>query len=127
MDFREYEVINEGRELVIVGTIRDPVTWEFSIRLCQDDISGMAKLILCGRVIRFVLSTLFKRKSTVDHHWTDEYSEHLAKGKEFSIDAKQKATDRVAAYKEAKAKEAEEAAAAMAAEVVAAGSVAGKA
>ncbi len=100
MDFREYEVIREGRELVIVGTIRDPVTWEFSIRMCEDDISGMSKLILCKTVIRFVLRTLFQRKSKVDHHWTGELPEHLTKGKEFSIDAKQKAADRVQTYRE---------------------------
>ncbi len=100
MDFREYEVVREGRELVIVGTIRDPVTWEFSIRMCEDDISGMSKLILCKTVIRFVLRTLFQRKSKVDHHWTGELPEHLAKGKEFSIEAKQKAVDRVQTYRE---------------------------
>ncbi len=99
MDFREYEAIREGDEIVVVGTIRDPVTWDFAIRLCEDDIPGMTKLILCRSVLGFVRRAFFKR---VGHnHWTDERSEHLAKGKEFLIDAKEKARAREIAYEEA--------------------------
>ncbi len=104
MDFREYEVIREGKEIVIVGTIRDPVTWDFSIRMCEDDISGMARLLLCKPVIGLLLRVFFGRKP--NHHWTAERSEHLAQGKEFLIEAKQKAAERKITYEETKKKEA---------------------
>ncbi len=107
MDFREYEVVREGKEIIIVGTIRDPINWDFSIRMCEDDISGMSKLLLCGTVIRFVLRTLFKRKSKAENHWTAEFSEHITTGKEFSIKAKEKAMDRKKSYEEAMAAEKE--------------------
>jgi len=42
MDFREYETIREGDEVVVVGTIRDPVNWDFSIRFCRQRRSNNA-------------------------------------------------------------------------------------
>ena len=99
MDFREYEAIREGDEIVIVGTIREPVTWDFSIRMCEDDIPGMAQLLMSRSVLGFVRRAFFKRNA--NHHWPAERSEHLAKGKEFLIEAKQKAREREIAYKEA--------------------------
>ena len=101
MDFREYKAIREGKEIVVVGTIRDPVTWDFSIRLCEDDISGMAKLFMDKSVLSFVTSALFKPQTKTDHHWTQELSEHLAQGKEFLVDARRKAEERKLAYEEA--------------------------
>ena len=43
MDFREYTVVREGDELVVVGTIRDPINWDFTIRMCEDDLAGLAR------------------------------------------------------------------------------------
>jgi hypothetical protein len=123
MDFREYEAIREGTEIIIVGTIREPVTWDFSIRMCEDDISGMAQLLRRRSVIKFVWHALFKRNS--DHHWEAERSEHIAKGKEFLIDAKEKARAREIAYEEAWAAAREEEAAE--GQEVAASSAVGKA
>ncbi len=46
MDFREYTVIRDGTEVVIHGTIHEPVHWDFSIRLCEDDLPGIAQVAL---------------------------------------------------------------------------------
>jgi hypothetical protein len=46
MDFREYTVVREGDELVVVGTIRDPINWDFTIRMCEDDLAGMLALVV---------------------------------------------------------------------------------
>ncbi|MHB8245601.1 MAG: hypothetical protein ACYDGN_09660 [Acidimicrobiales bacterium] len=44
MDFRECEIRREGNEVVIQGTIREPVTWDFSIRIEPRDIPGMLRV-----------------------------------------------------------------------------------
>ena len=44
MDFREYEVARDGDEVVVSGTIREPVNWDFTIRINGDDIPGMLRL-----------------------------------------------------------------------------------
>jgi hypothetical protein len=93
MDFREYAVIREGDEAVIVGTIRDPVNWDFSIRVCQDDIVGMTKLILRPAMIGLLLRSLFQRRK--QHHWTQEHDEHMAEGKKRIEAAAAKAAERV--------------------------------
>ncbi len=92
LDFREYEVVREGDELVIVGTIRDPVNWDFSIRLCEDDMVGMIRFAMTRQTIGLVLRSLFKRKR--HHHWGQEHSEHVAEGKRRREQAKQKAAER---------------------------------
>jgi hypothetical protein len=46
LDFREYEVVHVDDEAVVVGTIRDPVNWDFTIRICEDDVPGMIRLVL---------------------------------------------------------------------------------
>ena len=92
MDFREYAVVREGDEVVIVGTIRDPVNWDFSIRFCEDDMVGMTRFALTRQTIGLLLRALFKRKR--DHHWSQERSEHVAEGKRRRQDAKEKAVER---------------------------------
>ena len=93
MDFREYAVIREGDEAIVVGTIRDPVNWDFSIRFCQDDIVGMTKLILQPAMIGLLLRSFFRRRKV--HHWTQDYPEHIAAGKKRIEVARQKAAERV--------------------------------
>ncbi len=78
MDFREYEIVREGDECVVVGVIRDPVNWDFTIRVSEDDIAGMTRLILNPRTLKMVISALFKRKKK--HHWTESIEEHLEEG-----------------------------------------------
>jgi len=93
MDFREYAVISEDGEVVIVGTIRDPVNWDFSIRVCEDDVAGMTKLILRPAMIRLLLRSLFRRQKK--DHWTQDYAEHLTEGRKRSVSADEKAAGRM--------------------------------
>lgn len=79
MDFREYEVLTDGDELLIVGTIHEPVHWDFSIRVCEDDLPGLARVALRRRTIGLVLRSFFKRKKK--HHWTVDRDEHIEKVK----------------------------------------------
>lgn len=44
MDFREYEIARDGSDVVISGTIREPVNWDFTIRISGDDIPGMLRV-----------------------------------------------------------------------------------
>ena len=98
MDFREYETIREGDEVVVVGTIRDPVNWDFSIRFCEDDIAGMTRLILRPSMIGLVLRSLFRREKV--HHWSQERAEHLAEGRRRSEAAREKAAERLRLHAE---------------------------
>lgn len=93
MDFREYAVNHEGDEAVIVGTIRDPVNWDFTIRVCEDDIVGMAKLILRPAMIKLLLRSIFSRRK--QHHWTQDHPEHMAEGKKRIKAAVEKAAERM--------------------------------
>jgi|GEM_PF-2549449 len=86
MDFREYAVVREGDELVIVGTIRDPINWDFTIRLCEDDLAGMVALAANRNTFGLVLRWLFGRRPK--HHWSQERHEHLAEGKKRLLAAK---------------------------------------
>ena len=49
MDFRDYELRREGDELVVEGTITEPVTWDFSIRMAPSDIPGMLRVGLSAK------------------------------------------------------------------------------
>lgn len=80
MDFREYTVRRDGKEIVIEGTIREPVHWDFSIRMCEDDLPGVAKLALSKSTIGLMLRSMFKRKK--DAHWSLEREEHIKTVKE---------------------------------------------
>jgi len=93
MDFREYATIREDDEVVVVGTIRDPVNWDFTIRFCEDDIVGMTKLILRPAMLGLLLRSFFRPKK--HHHWTQERPEHIAEGKQRSLAAMEKAAERV--------------------------------
>lgn len=44
MDFREYDIARDGDDVVISGTIREPVNWDFTIRVSGDDIPGMLRV-----------------------------------------------------------------------------------
>jgi hypothetical protein len=98
MDFREYKAVPEDDEVIIVGTIRDPVNWDFTIRVCEDDIVGMTKLILRPAMIGLLLRSIFKRRKK--NHWTQEYAEHIAEGRERLLSASEKASERIRARAE---------------------------
>ena len=95
MDFREYAYVREGNEVVIVGTIRDPVNWDFSIRFCEDDITGMVQFAVARPTLGMFLRGLFKRNRT--HHWNQERSEHVAEGKRRRKEAQEQAVERAKA------------------------------
>lgn len=78
MDFREYHVVRDSDELVIVGVIRDPVSWDFSIRFCEDDYPAILRLVLNKHTIMSVLRALFRPKKK--HHWASEPEQHYAEG-----------------------------------------------
>jgi len=92
LDFREYELVRVDDELVVVGTIRDPVNWDFTIRICEDDIPGMIGLALQRGMLGVVLRSLFKRRKR--HHWGQEHAEHLAEGKARRETARANASER---------------------------------
>ncbi len=95
MDFREYKIVREGEELVVVGTIRDPVNWDFTIRVCEDDIIGMRRLMFSprslGLLVRFAINALFRKPHA---HWGQDRSEHLEEGRKRLIAAKEVAQER---------------------------------
>jgi hypothetical protein len=63
MDFRDYEVAREGDEVVVSGTIREPVNWDFTIRINGDDIPGMLRLGLHRHTLAMALRWAFHRAS----------------------------------------------------------------
>jgi len=98
MDFREYDVVREGNEILIVGTIRDPVNWEFSIRMCEDDIGGVARIAVKKSTIALLLRSIFKPKK--QHHWNDDRAEHVAGAKGRRKAALEKYNERARAAQE---------------------------
>ena len=44
MDFREYDIARDGDDVVVSGTIREPVNWDFAIRITGADIPGMLRV-----------------------------------------------------------------------------------
>lgn len=62
MDFREYEITREGDEVVVSGTITEPVNWDFSIRIAQTDIPGMLRIGMNRHTLRLGLRWLFRRR-----------------------------------------------------------------
>jgi hypothetical protein len=95
MDFREYEIVRQGEEIVIVGTIRDPVNWDFTIRICEDDISGTALLLLRRPMLAMLFRGLFKRRK--HGHWNQEQAAHRAEGKRRRRVARENAVERARA------------------------------
>ena len=92
LDFREYELTGADDELVIVGTIRDPVNWDFTIRICEDDVPGMTWLVLRRAMLGLLLRAFFKRRK--HHHWSQEQAEHRAEGKKRRQVARENAAGR---------------------------------
>ncbi len=102
MDFREYTVARDGNEVVIQGTIREPVHWDFTIRMCEDDLPGLAKVAASKHTIGFLLRSVFKRKK--DSHWSVSREEHLESVKAALAQAKEKADTKTDAASQARSK-----------------------
>jgi hypothetical protein len=61
MDFREYEIARDGDEVVVSGTIREPVNWDFTIHINGDDIPGMLRLGLHRHTLAMAARWVFHR------------------------------------------------------------------
>lgn len=85
MDFREYNVTSDGDEMVIKGTIHEPVHWDFTIRMCEDDLAGLTKLVMTKTALTFLLKAAFKRKKS--SHWGVSREEHIKAVRERSGEA----------------------------------------
>jgi len=62
MDCRYYTVKYDPlkEDVYIIGTITDPVNWEFRVTLQPDDIPGMMKLFFHTSVIKLVFKNFYK-------------------------------------------------------------------
>jgi len=62
MDCRYYKVNYDPQteNVYIIGTITDPVNWEFRVTLQPDDIPGMMKLFFHTCVIKLLLKNFYK-------------------------------------------------------------------
>jgi len=101
MDFREYTVVREGDELVVVGTIRDPISWDFTIRMCEDDLAGLVALGANRNTFGLIMRWLFGLTRWFfgwrpKHHWTQDRDEHLTEGKKRLLAAKVDAQEKAA-------------------------------
>ena len=76
MDFREYDVIRNGDEILVVGTINEPVHWDFTIRMCEDDLAGIARVAVRRPMIALILRSTFRRNK--HHHWNTDRKTHVA-------------------------------------------------
>ncbi len=102
MDFREYVVRREGREIVIQGTIREPVHWDFSIRMCEDDLAGVTRVALQRPTIALLVRAMFKRNK--DAHWSVDRKTQIEQANEARKEQVVKAAEEVAKAEEAAAK-----------------------
>ena len=96
MDFREYEVTREGNEIVVSGTIHEPVNWDFAIRMCEDDLAGLAKVAVKPTMLGFIVRAVFRLPRFRRSHWSTDRATHVAGVKERraarKVEAKVKAT-----------------------------------
>lgn len=63
IDLKDCEIKSENGELVLSGTVQRPVTWEFSIRVSQDDIPGMLKVAMRPKVWKLGFRWFFHLKN----------------------------------------------------------------
>jgi len=62
MDFRHYRTVQDpdSRNVLIVGKMQSPVTWEFVITMQPEDIAGVMKSLFTLPMIRFVFRNLYQ-------------------------------------------------------------------
>ena len=82
MDFREYEVIRDGDDIIVRGTIYEPVNWDFSIRMCEDDLSGLIRVGLRRPTLALILRGLLRLPRWRRAHWSTDRASHVAQVKE---------------------------------------------
>ena len=76
MDFRYYKVIKDKKtgDVVIIGNMQDPVTWEFTMKMEPDDIAGVMKILFSFSMLAFVFKNAFR------------YIKYLFERKKFILD-----------------------------------------
>ncbi len=62
MDFRYYKVVKdpETSNVCIVGSMRDPVNWEFRVMMEPEDIGGFAKMFFNWSMLWLVFTNAFR-------------------------------------------------------------------
>ncbi len=62
MDFRSYKVVKdpETGNVHIIGTMKEPVNWEFRITMEPDDIPGFIKMALNLSVLSMGIRNVYK-------------------------------------------------------------------
>ena len=62
MDFRYYKLIKDKNtdDLIVIGNMQDPVTWEFTMKMEPEDIAGILKLFFNFSFLWFVVKNLFR-------------------------------------------------------------------
>ena len=60
MDFRRYKTMKdpESGNILIIGSMQSPVTWEFKVTMQPEDIGGIMKALFRPSMIWFVLKNL---------------------------------------------------------------------
>lgn len=60
IDFRPAKIGREGRDLILNGTIRIPVVWEYKINFQPFDAYGVIHLILSWKTISWFISSFIR-------------------------------------------------------------------
>lgn len=55
VDFSHYKVVSEDSATVIKGVTNEPVQWNFTITLEQDDIAGLLNVLFKRKTLLFTL------------------------------------------------------------------------
>ena len=69
MDFMQYEITQEGEEIVIAGRIVEPVNWDFWIRFDENDVPGLIRVAKNRKLIRMVLRRYLRKIGRLFLFW----------------------------------------------------------
>ncbi len=60
LDFRYCQAVKDPNEgnMLIIGNMQSPVTWEFKITFQPEDIGGILKLVFCPSMFLFAIRNL---------------------------------------------------------------------
>ncbi len=62
MDFRDYKTMKdpESDSVFIIGSMQDPVNWEFKITLTPEDIPGLMKIFFNFSMIKLLIKNIHR-------------------------------------------------------------------
>src|SRR3972149_9724336 len=75
MDFMQYEITQEGEEIVIAGRIVEPVNWDFWIRFDENDVPGLIRVAKNRKLIRMVLRRYLRKIGRFFFFWRPQESQ----------------------------------------------------